>query len=86
MRAATPRELAATLLLAMPIEQWSLRVSEQWPEDEPDDVAGGAWAGVVPLETRFGEPRPAPDLRAGIPVPPSVRRLCDGPGDVHSTG
>jgi nitroimidazol reductase NimA-like FMN-containing flavoprotein (pyridoxamine 5'-phosphate oxidase superfamily) len=75
VRASTAKELAATIVLAMPIEQWSLRVSEQWPEDPPEDVAGEAWAGVVPMRTVLGEPRPAPDLRPGIPVPPSVERL-----------
>ncbi len=75
VRASSPRELAATLVLAMPIEEWSLRVSDGWPEDEPDDVAGDAWAGVVPMRTVFDEPRPAPDLRAGIAVPGSVHGL-----------
>jgi nitroimidazol reductase NimA-like FMN-containing flavoprotein (pyridoxamine 5'-phosphate oxidase superfamily) len=76
VRRPTERELAATLVLAMPITQWSLKVSEGWPEDPPVDVAGDAWAGVVPLAPRYGEPMAAPDLRAGIPVPDSVRRLA----------
>ena len=75
VRATSPKELAATMVLAMPIEQWSLRVSENWPEDEPSDVVGDAWAGVVPMTTTFGDPAAAPDLRAGIPVPMSVRSL-----------
>ncbi len=40
-----------------------------------DDVASGAWAGVIPLTVRAGAPRPAPDVPAGIPVPASVRAL-----------
>jgi nitroimidazol reductase NimA-like FMN-containing flavoprotein (pyridoxamine 5'-phosphate oxidase superfamily) len=68
-------ELAATLVLSLPLEDWSLKVSAGWPEDEADDVAGPAWAGVVPVRTGYGEPIPAPDLRAGIEVPPSVRAL-----------
>ncbi|MGN6576142.1 MAG: pyridoxamine 5'-phosphate oxidase family protein [Nocardioides sp.] len=75
VRASTAKELAATMVLAMPIEQWSLRVSEQWPDDEPSDVAGDAWAGVVPLHLATGEPRPTPDLRPGIAVPASVSAL-----------
>lgn len=75
VRPSTARELAATLVLAMPIAEWTLRVSEQWPDDEPADLAGGAWAGVVPLRRVFADPLPAPDLRDGIPVPPSVRNL-----------
>ena len=75
VRASTARELAATLVLAMPIETWSLRVSENWPEDEPSDVAGDAWAGVLPMRSVLGTPLPAPDLRPGIDVPASVRNL-----------
>jgi nitroimidazol reductase NimA-like FMN-containing flavoprotein (pyridoxamine 5'-phosphate oxidase superfamily) len=75
VRASTARELAATLVLAMPIETWSLRVSENWPEDEPSDVAGDAWAGVVPMTSALGTPLPAPDLRPGTDVPASVRNL-----------
>jgi hypothetical protein len=68
-------ELAATLVLVLPIVEWSLKISEGWPEDPDDDIAGDAWAGVVPMLSSFGTPRPAPDLRDGIPVPPSVRDL-----------
>jgi len=78
VRPSTAKELAATLVLAMPVEQWSLKVSEGWPEDEPSDVGGDAWAGVVPLRLAPGEPLPAPDLRPGIEVPASVRRLAAG--------
>jgi uncharacterized protein len=68
-------ELAATLVLVLPIVEWSLKISDGWPEDPDDDIAGEAWAGVVPQLTSYGEPLPAPDLRAGIPIPHSVRDL-----------
>jgi hypothetical protein len=76
LRRPTERELRATLILTLPIVEWSLKVSDGWPEDPADDVAGDAWAGVVPLLTGYASPRPAPDLRAGIPVPASVRNLA----------
>lgn len=76
VRPSTARELHRTMVLSMPIERWSLKVSDGWPEDDDEDVAGGAWAGVVPLFEVAGLPRPAPDLRAGIPVPPSVQQLA----------
>jgi nitroimidazol reductase NimA-like FMN-containing flavoprotein (pyridoxamine 5'-phosphate oxidase superfamily) len=75
VRRPTAKELAATLVLALPITEWSLKVSQGWPEDPDDDVAGSAWAGVVPLHTVVGAAVPAPDLRAGIAVPPSVAGL-----------
>jgi len=82
VRPSTARELGATLVLAMPLEQWSLRLSRDWPDDEDADVAGPSWAGVVPVRTIHGRPRAAPDLRDGIDVPPSVQALiADSPGD-----
>lgn len=79
VRRPTRRELSATLVLALPIAEWSLKVSAGWPDDPPEDVAGDAWAGVVPVERRYGTPRPAPDLIDGIPVPPSVQSLHRAP-------
>ncbi len=73
-------ELAATLVLELPIEQWSLKISAGWPEDPADDVAGDAWAGVVPMTSGYAAPLPAPDLRAGIAVPPSVERFSTPSG------
>lgn len=78
IRPPTARELDATLVLALPITEWSLKVSDGWPDDPESDVAGPAWAGVLPLTTAYGAPRPAPDLRAPIAVPPSVQNLQAG--------
>jgi uncharacterized protein len=77
LRPSTRRELAATLALRLPIgaDNWSVKVGDGWPEDPEEDVAGDAWAGVVPMTVTYGEPQAAPDLTEGIPVPPSVRGL-----------
>lgn len=75
VRPSTKRELAATLVLALPIDEWSLRISDGWPEDPDDDVAGPAWAGHVRFGDRPTEVAAAPDLRAGIAPPPSVAGL-----------
>jgi uncharacterized protein len=75
VREPTAKEVAATLVLSLPIEEWSLKISAGWPDDADDDVAGDAWAGIVAMTTVFGPPVPAPDLRPGIDVPLSVRRL-----------
>lgn len=79
IRRPSARELAATLVLALPITEWSLKVSAGWPEDPPEDVTGDAWAGVLPIVRGYATPLPAPDLRAGISLPLSVHRLTDGP-------
>jgi nitroimidazol reductase NimA-like FMN-containing flavoprotein (pyridoxamine 5'-phosphate oxidase superfamily) len=74
LRGSNRRELAATMALRMPIgdDNWSLKVSAGWPEDPDEDIAAGAWAGVVPLTTVYGEPRRAPDCPADVPLPGSV--------------
>ena len=76
IRRPTKAELAATLVLALPLEDWSLKVSAGWPEDEEEDIAGPAWAGVIPVREVYDAPLAAPDLGAGIEVPPSVRALA----------
>jgi uncharacterized protein len=70
------RELAATMVLSMPIQQWSLKIGTDWPDDAVEDLEGSTWAGVIPFDARrLGDPLPAPDLRPGIPVPASVLAL-----------
>ena len=79
VRRPSARELASTLVLALPIERWSLKISDKWPEDPTEDIDGDAWAGVVPMRTTYGPPLDAPDLRAGIPRPASVEAVVSGP-------
>ncbi|KAB7745334.1 pyridoxamine 5'-phosphate oxidase family protein [Nostocoides sp. F2B08] len=76
VRGSTRRELAATLVLELPLTDWSLRVSAGPPTDEPEDVAGPAWAGNLAIQRRYASPTPSPDLRPGIPVPESVRVMA----------
>jgi nitroimidazol reductase NimA-like FMN-containing flavoprotein (pyridoxamine 5'-phosphate oxidase superfamily) len=75
VRASTKKELAATLVLALPITEWSLRISDDWSEDDEDDVAGPAWAGMVRFGERTTQILDAPGLRPGIPTPDSVLAL-----------
>lgn len=80
VRRPSAKELAATLVLRMSVEDWSIKVSAGQPDDPAEDVAGPAWAGVVPLVSRYSEAHDAPDLRPGIEVPGSVRRLLERDG------
>ncbi|MEI7913659.1 MAG: pyridoxamine 5'-phosphate oxidase family protein [Mycobacteriaceae bacterium] len=77
LRASSTRELAATQVLAIAIgaDNWSVKVADGWPEDDPEDVASGVWAGVIPIETRYRPPLRAPDCDEGVPVPASVRGM-----------
>ncbi len=76
VRPSSSKELAATLVVRLPIDRWSLKVSDGDPEDLSEDQASDAWAGVVPIRSTYGPPRPSADLKRGIEVPPSVRSLA----------
>lgn len=69
LRAPTAKELAATMVLEIPLTEWSVKISESPPEDEPEDLDAAVWAGVVPLSITRGAPVPAPDLRFDLPAP-----------------
>ncbi|PPK92849.1 hypothetical protein CLV92_11221 [Kineococcus xinjiangensis] len=74
VRPPTPRELAATLVLRLPLDEASVKVRSGAPSDdaeEPRDV----WAGVVPLAVAVGAPLTGPDVPAAVEVPASVRAL-----------
>ena len=85
-RRPTAKERAATTVLALPLAEASVKVRAGGPGDDPDDVAAGAaWAGVLPLEQRWGVPVADTDLLSGVPVPPHVAaRLA--PGQAASGG
>ena len=66
------KELAATLVLSLPLDEWSVKVSESPPDDAAEDLDLPVWAGVLPLREVAGEPVPAPDLRGAPPLPAYV--------------
>jgi hypothetical protein len=72
VRRPTPQELAATLVLALPLSEASAKIRTGPPVDDDDDYALPVWAGVVPLGTVAGEPEPDPRLPAGTPLPEYV--------------
>jgi uncharacterized protein len=69
LRAPKKKELAATLILRIPLDEWSVKVSEGYGEDDPDDLDSPVWAGVVPLRMVADAPEDAPDLAAPTPPP-----------------
>lgn len=72
-RQPTRKELAATSVLALSLAEASVKVRRGPPIDEPEDVAAGGWAGVLPITAAYGEPVTAPDVPPGVAVPPHIR-------------
>ncbi|HEV7453565.1 MAG TPA: pyridoxamine 5'-phosphate oxidase family protein [Pseudonocardiaceae bacterium] len=72
-RPPTRKELAAVTVLALSLDEASVKVRTGPPVDDGFDVAAGrAWAGVLPLTAHWGVPAPCPLLPADAPVPPHI--------------
>lgn len=68
-RPMTDKEIRATLVVAVPLDEASAKVRRGPPEDEAADRGVPIWAGVVPLRTVPGDPEPDPLLPPDVPVP-----------------
>jgi hypothetical protein len=55
-RPPTRRELAATSVVAIPLEEWSVKVSAGEPEVIEEDDGWTPWTGLVPLRLTPGDP------------------------------
>lgn len=69
-RPPSAKELAATAVLALPLQEVSLKTRTGPPVDDDADLALGHWAGVLPLRTVAGPPEPAAGV--GTEAPASV--------------
>jgi hypothetical protein len=75
-RPATTRELKATSVLSLPIEEASAKVRTGPPVDDEEDYGLPWWAGVLPLAIVPAAPVPDPRLGAGIALPENVARYA----------
>jgi hypothetical protein len=57
------------MVIRLPIEEFSAKVREGPPLDEPDDYTFPTWAGVIPLRLAASEPLPDPRLAENVRVP-----------------
>ena len=71
LRDHSRKEMAATSVIAVPLQEASVKQREGPPVDDPSDVEAGVWAGVVPIRTVAGEAVTADDAD-GQPVPANV--------------
>ena len=73
-RRPSRKELAAVRLLALPLEEASVKIRTGPPSDgDTPDAALGLWAGELPLATTWQQPFPDPALPPGIAVPAHIR-------------
>jgi uncharacterized protein len=72
------QELKATLVLRLPIAEFSAKVRQGPPIDDEEDYAFPTWAGVIPLKMVAGEPISDPRLQPGLKVPEYAQKYARG--------
>jgi len=68
-RAHLPKELKATTLIEIPLDESACKIRTGGPIDDKDDLLLPYWAGEIPVQQVYGKPIPAKDLNASIKTP-----------------
>lgn len=71
-RLPNAKELKATAVLALKIEEASAKIRTGPPGDDKPDYELPIWAGVIPIEKTYLPPIPDPKLQEGIPLAKST--------------
>ena len=72
VRPHTRNEIKATSVLRLPITEASAKIRNGPPVDDDEDMDTEVWAGLLPINTTFGEPSTADDMRMDLPPSPSI--------------
>ena len=72
-RQPNEKELKATSILRLPIEEFSAKVRQGDVVDDPEDMSFPVWAGILPLPVIPGTPIPDKHLTPETPVPNYVK-------------
>ena len=75
-REPTRKELAATAVLALPLDEASVKVRSGGPKDDPEDYETDIWAGVLPAALTFGAAEPDLALTRDVPIQDHIRALA----------
>ena len=78
VRSSTKKELAATIIISVSLEETSVKISVNEVDDPEEDRNKGYWAGIVPIVTSIGEITPADEEAAGLPIPESIKNFKTG--------
>ncbi|MGV9559989.1 pyridoxamine 5'-phosphate oxidase family protein [Streptomyces sp. NPDC003401] len=74
-RPADKKELAATAVIRIDLDEVSAKTRTGGVNEEPEDLALPHWAGVIPLRKGYGPPVPEADLAPGTGLPAYLRAL-----------
>jgi nitroimidazol reductase NimA-like FMN-containing flavoprotein (pyridoxamine 5'-phosphate oxidase superfamily) len=78
LRNVTAKEVKATTVLGLELDEVSAKVRSGPPGDDEEDYALPIWAGVIPLQTVTGPVVPCPRLMPGVAMPEHISNFRPG--------
>ncbi|MBV1947150.1 pyridoxamine 5'-phosphate oxidase family protein [Streptomyces sp. BV129] len=85
-RPANRKELAATAVIRLDLEEVSAKVRTGGVNDEPEDLTLPYWAGVVPVHKTYAAPLADADLAPGTGLPGYLAELTGADAAQQATG
>lgn len=76
-RPTTKKELAATIIISVELDETSVKISKNEVDDPEEDMNQGYWAGIIPLKTIAGQPIPADAESKELPIPKSIQEFIE---------
>ncbi|RQS37119.1 pyridoxamine 5'-phosphate oxidase family protein [Burkholderia sp. Bp8992] len=73
-RPGNAKEINATSVLRISMDEAAVKISDSLPSDKDEDLALAVWTGILPLKTARGTPVHAD---GNVPVPDYVRNWAD---------
>ncbi len=74
-RKPTKKELAATSVIALSLDEASVKIRSGGAKDDDEDYELGYWAGVLPITQTIGAAEPDPLLREDVAMPEHIAAL-----------
>jgi len=76
-RKPNEKELNATSVVSLKIDEASAKIRSGPPKDEEEDYDLPVWAGVIPFSKKFEQPKEDPKLKSGILLPDYIGKLIN---------
>ncbi len=78
LRKSLTQEVLATSIVAFPLNEISVKISDGDPVDNEMDADADVWAGVLPMKIIYTTPVAAQNLKPGIPIPEYIATWIPG--------
>ena len=77
IRSSTKKELAATLLVSVPLIETSVKVRTGLPKEAESDLNSETWSGVIPFKLTAETPISGDEYSKNSKIPESVKKILE---------